>query len=143
MPESLDHEPMPPRFPAYAYLPGSGMPHPTRHPQGHSYGQESRGDWAEGWRLFQAGYYWEAHEAWEGLWLAHQHDPLESARLRGMIQMAAALLKRRGGNQTGAASLWRKSRAQLSLRPERWRGLDLAEVIANGDLWLNPPQSGI
>ena len=68
-----------PELPAYAYLPGH-RPHPTRHAEGHSYGAKERvsaaldpGAWRDsgayvtGLALFDRGYYWEAHEAWEGM----------------------------------------------------------------------------
>jgi hypothetical protein len=64
-------------FPPYAYLPGR-QPHPVRDPAGHSYHVEPMPVAAEaslgsdvflwGLDLFNHGYYWEAHEAWEGLW---------------------------------------------------------------------------
>ncbi|MBZ0270634.1 DUF309 domain-containing protein [bacterium] len=41
--------------------------------------------------LFNAGYYWEAHEAWEGLWRRAQGTP--KLLLHGLIQAAAVLLK--------------------------------------------------
>ena len=122
----------PVKLPAYAYLPDSGLPHPTRHPQGHSFGHSpavSETDWETGMALFAAGYYWEAHEAWEGLW--RQAVGLDGQRLRGMIQLAAALLKLRQGNARGAASLWAKSRALLIAG--EWRGLDLVEWVARYD----------
>ena len=75
-------------FPAYAFLPGRD-PHPTRDPRGHSYA-EPEGEphtWRpdEEWRenqeylfgcdLYNAGYLWEAHEAWEDIWHPSKHDP--------------------------------------------------------------------
>jgi Domain of unknown function (DUF309) len=61
-------------LPPYAYLPGK-KPHPVRDPTGHSYHVEpipvaaeaSLGSDAFLWGLdlFNHGYYWEAHEAWE------------------------------------------------------------------------------
>ena len=64
-------------FPSYAYLPGR-QPHPVRDPAGHSYQSEAMplaagvslnsNIFLWGLDLFNHGYYWEAHEAWEGLW---------------------------------------------------------------------------
>src|ERR1700731_518169 len=64
-------------FPPHAYLPGR-QPHPVRDPAGHSYhfgpmpvaAEASLGSdvFLWGLDLFNHGYYWEAHEAWEGLW---------------------------------------------------------------------------
>src|SRR5271165_4357968 len=70
-------------FPPYAYLPGK-KPHPVRDPTGHSYHVEPIPVAAEasldsdaflwGLDLFNHGYYWEAHEAWEGLWQVADRD---------------------------------------------------------------------
>jgi Domain of unknown function (DUF309) len=73
-------------FPPYAYLPGRN-PHPVRDPTGHSYHvgplpvatEASLGSDAFLWGLdlFNHGYYWEAHEAWESLWqVADRDNPL-------------------------------------------------------------------
>ena len=69
--------------PPYAYLPGRG-PHPVRDPMGHSYHVEpipvapeaSLGSdvFLWGLDLFNHGYYWEAHESWEGLWQVADRD---------------------------------------------------------------------
>jgi predicted metal-dependent hydrolase len=92
-------------FPPYAFLPGRD-PHPTRDPEGHSFeaDEESPGYFApESWRdnpdylfgvdLYNHGYLWEAHEAWEGLWHAAKPDVNQAAFLQGLIQCAAACLK--------------------------------------------------
>ena len=57
------------------------MPHPRRHPEGHSYGHPEPTSLPfepEGWRtcesyrygvdLYNAGYFWECHEVFEALW---------------------------------------------------------------------------
>ena len=92
-------------FPPYAFLPGR-HPHPTRDPHGHSHGlEEGAADYLppERWRenadylwgvdLYNHGYLWEAHEAWEGLWHTAKHDELQASLLQGLIQCAAACLK--------------------------------------------------
>lgn len=92
-------------FPSYAFLPGRD-PHPTRDPRGHSFGHpEVPGPYLppERWRenqdylfgvdLYNHGYLWESHEAWEGLWHAAKHDALQAEHLQGLIQCAAACLK--------------------------------------------------
>jgi hypothetical protein len=79
-------------FPTYVYLPGK-HPHPVRDPGGHSYRNEpvtvaveaALGSDVFRWGidLFNHGYYWEAHEAWEPLW----HAAKESwSLLRAMRQ---------------------------------------------------------
>jgi predicted metal-dependent hydrolase len=47
---------------------------------------------ARGARLFDAGEYFEAHEAWEGLW-RQATDESERRFLQGLIQVAAAFHK--------------------------------------------------
>lgn len=96
-------------FPRYAYLPGRG-PHPVRDPGGHSYGVQpvlvsaSLGseEFAWGQDLFNHGYYWESHEAWEGLWqIANKGSPLR-AFLKGLILLSATGVKIREGKRTPA-----------------------------------------
>ena len=82
-------------FPPYAYLPGQGA-HPTQHPDGHSYGVEHEAvhlpaeRWSEnddylfGVDLYNHGYFWEAHEAWEGLWQIGGHDASQATFLQGL-----------------------------------------------------------
>lgn len=49
----------------------------------------------EGLALYRAGYFWEAHEAWEPLWLAAPPNSRERALLQGLIQLANGWLKLR------------------------------------------------
>lgn len=52
--------------------------------------------------LFNFGYYWEAHEAWEGLWqVADRGSPLR-ALLKGLILLSAAGVKIREGKRAAA-----------------------------------------
>jgi hypothetical protein len=99
-------------FPAYAYLPGR-QPHPVRDPAGHSYhhveptmaaAEASLDSDAFFWGLdlFNHGYYWEAHEAWEGLWqIADRGSPLRKL-LKGLILLSAAGVKIRERKQAAA-----------------------------------------
>lgn len=56
-----------------------------------------------GVRLYNAGRFWEAHEAWEAVWRAAP-DP-ERRTWQGLIQAAAAMLHRERGNAHGLAAL--------------------------------------
>jgi len=104
-------------FPPYAFLPGRD-PHPTRDPAGHSYGHEepapppqSPALWREcepylwGVDLYNHGYLWEAHEAWEGLWHVSKPDRIQALFLQGLIQCAAAWLKIPMGQPRGVERL--------------------------------------
>ena len=113
----------PPRYaperslPPYAFLPGRD-PHPTRDPRGHSHGEDETpaGYFApERWRenrdylfgvdLYNRGYLWESHEAWEGLWHGAKHDAAQANFLQGLIQCAAACLKVPMGQPRGLERL--------------------------------------
>ena len=47
----------------------------------------------EGLALYRAGYFWEAHEAWEPVWMKTPADSTERALLQGLIQIANGRLK--------------------------------------------------
>jgi hypothetical protein len=104
-------------FPPYAFLPGRD-PHPTRDPDGHSFGHAEAprahvpaGRWREneaylwGTDLYNHGYLWEAHEAWEGQWHASKADRLQALFLQALIQCAAAWLKIRMQQPAGVTRL--------------------------------------
>src|SRR5947209_5417022 len=92
--------------PSYAFVPGGPWPHPASSPMGHAFGLArgpvepiGDGEWSKsaeylrGVRLFNAGYYWEAHEAWEALWHAHGRSGATADVLKALIKLAAAGLK--------------------------------------------------
>ncbi|MER9174453.1 DUF309 domain-containing protein [Mesorhizobium sp. M0955] len=99
-------------FPSYAYLPGK-YPHPVRDPLGHSYrsdpvtvavGEALGSDvFLWGIDLFNHGYYWEAHEAWEPLWQAAKQSAQHRLFFKGLILLAAAGVKIREGKRVAAA----------------------------------------
>ena len=96
-------------FPRYAYLPGR-MPHPVRDPAGHSYRVEMEpvlptldsDEFAWGADLFNHGYYWEAHEAWEGIWHVAERGTALRTLLKGLILLSAAGVKTREGKRAPA-----------------------------------------
>jgi len=57
-------------------------------------------DW--GVQLFNAGYYWESHEAWEHLWIELGRTTTEARAVQGLIKLAACGVKCLEGNATGA-----------------------------------------
>ena len=134
-------------FPVYRYVPGL-HPHPHRDPAGHSYEPvpglnrhapwsvddwQSLDDWLYGVDLFNWFYFWEAHEAWEGLWTAAESGSAPSLLLQGLIQIAAALLKTHMGVLSGARVLSAegldKLRRSARLQPVSL-GLRLPEVVS-------------
>ena len=129
-------------MPPYSFVPGGPWPHPISSPQGHSHAEKasvcdpiSEDDWRKsptylhGIALFNAGYYWEAHEAWETLWHAHGRKGPIASVLQALIKVAAAGVKVRQQQQHGivthalrAAALFESTR-QCGI-PKRL-GLDL------------------
>lgn len=125
--------PPPPRLlpdrelPAYAHTPGV-TPHPIREPEGHSYGLEhphvsepESARWREctpyvwGIDLFNAGYYWEAHEAWEAAWIAAGRRGSTADFLKALIKLAAAGVKLREGVPAGARRHLRRADELLTI----------------------------
>lgn len=137
-------------LPRYRHVPGL-TPHPVTHPDGHSYGLveetislagvdlprdwRSCAEYLEGIDLFNRAFFWEAHEAWEAVWLAAGTDTVVGRYLQGLIQAAAALLKQHVAMRVGAMNLLAKS--SLNLKPandwlrvageERYMGVRLDE----------------
>src|SRR6516162_9140895 len=115
----VPEEPLPP----YAFVPGRS-PHPVSDPAGHSFRVAPERPCAldpERWRdnktylygldLFNAGYYWEAHEAWEALWHAAGRKGATADFLKGLIKLAAAGVKHLEGKPPGVKSHARRSAA--------------------------------
>ncbi len=93
-------------FPPYCFVPGKS-PHPTRDPDGHSWNKQPEpitsfdaGQWQScaeylyGIDLFNHGYWWEAHEALEAVWVAAGRQTETGLFIQGLIQVAVAHLKR-------------------------------------------------
>jgi hypothetical protein len=148
-------------FPPYSYVTGR-FPHPTRDPAGHSYGHpppnpavidparwlESQ-DYLWGCDLFNHGYYWEAHEAWEGLWQACGRRGIEADFLKGLIKLAAAGVKCREGRADGvrrhaarAAELFGQVRSRVG--DAHHLGLDVDGLIETARrIRRDPPKSPV
>lgn len=132
-------------FPAYRYLPlrVGAPPHPRTHPAGHSYGQDEEylarfipEDWPTsapylyGVDLFNHGYWWEAHEAWETVWLAAgQRSTLCGTFVQGLIQLAGAQLKRFIDEPAGAQSLTGHACEKLALVEGIYLGIEVEALI--------------
>ena len=56
-------------------------------------------------RLFEAGFFWEAHEVWEPVWMRSPPNSRERALVQGLIQLANACLKLRMGRPQAAERL--------------------------------------
>jgi hypothetical protein len=177
---NFDPEPIPtrPRYsdrplPPYTYttyMPGRKTPHPVSDPRGHMYGVVHEAPpplIPEHWRsssaylfavdLFNHGFYWEAHEGWESLWLAAGRRGLVAVWLKGLIKLAAAAVKGFESNPTGverharrALELLAEVRGHLPAEQTMFAGMSLSHVegVANSFLehlerfesWIPPCQ---
>ncbi|WP_034387009.1 DUF309 domain-containing protein [Deinococcus sp. YIM 77859] len=92
--------------------------------------QEQDEVWRAGAALFNAGQWWEAHEAWEGPWQRASGD--ERHFLQALILLAAALHKRwHHGSLTHRN--YHKAGRYLDRLPDVYGGVDLARLRA--DVW--------
>jgi uncharacterized protein len=145
-------------LPAYSYFPGCAWPHPNRSSGGHvkkdlaGGGLRSPVDkrwWStkflRGVELFNAGYYWEAHEVWEELWHVERRQGPTAEVLKALIKLAAAGVKVREGRENGVRTHCHRAAASFAAAAgqggPRQLGLDL-------DFWArcceelaeNPPK---
>ncbi len=142
-------------FPPYRHVPGV-TPHPIRDPQGHSYGLEEDDhpvslpaawrqteDYLYGVDLYNFAYWWEAHEAWEGLWNKTEDDC--RLFLQGLIQISAALIKYHMRQLRGLQSLSTNGRKKvhqvltnLDNPTGMYMGVNLPEFLTCLDTFFEP-----
>jgi hypothetical protein len=119
-------------LPPYRFVPGES-PHPTRDPAGHSFGGPPAAPVAwrpeEWWQmeewlwavdLFNHGYWWECHEALEGLWHAAGRSTPAARFVQSLVHLSAALLNRHRGH--AEAGRRQAARAVRGLRAARAMG---------------------
>ena len=144
-------------FPPYRYEPGT-HPHPIAHPQGHSHRprgvphphvihvpperwRESE-DYLYGCDLYNHAYWWEAHEAWEGLWQTCDKKSTQGRFLQGLIQAAACHLKLHMHSRSGVDRLRPSSLAYLrgassEIHTSTYMGLELRAFIDSLDAYFD------
>ncbi len=144
-------------LPPYTYVPGRS-PHPISDPAGHQYGQPPESadpidadTWPTnrtylfGLDLFNHGFYWEAHEAWEALWHRCGRKGTTADFLKGLIQLAATGVKHLEGTLRGveshsqrAAELFRTVGVDVYLGLRIATLIELAEEMGR-DVWPTMP----
>lgn len=151
-------------FPPYAYVPGR-FPQRTSDPAGYSYGIQpvipetvEPERWREcrpclhGIDLFNGGFYWESHVAWESLWMACGRRGVVADFLKGLIHLAASGVKALEGKPEGvkshsarAVELWRKVVCFLGTDSDEFMGfrignlIGMAESVGKGGWPAQPP----
>jgi predicted metal-dependent hydrolase len=127
-------------FPTYAFIPGKNA-HPRRNPHGHSYGQPEPKPVAflsDQWRtsedyryavdLFNAGFWWECHEVFEGLWHAVGEKTEQGSCFQALIDLAAGNLKLTMKAPASTIKLWGDALARLEKLPSLYMGLDIRSL---------------
>lgn len=152
MTEPVLHEPSPPDpswpryssrpLPPYRFVPGLN-PHPHRDPGGHGYGVPSTtlGSWSpEEWRslepylhgidLYNFAYWWEAHEALEGLWHAAGRTSPHARFVQGIIHVSAANLNLHRGNVEAGQRQAHRGIGRLSRHAGTiWMGIPVDDFV--------------
>jgi len=84
----------------------------------------SEGNLAEGLRLYDAGEFFTAHEAWESVWLGAPEP--EKTFLQGVIQVTAAFHHLRRDNRLGTVLLLQAALRRLDRYPPGFGGISIA-----------------
>jgi uncharacterized protein len=94
----------------------------------------------DGIDLFNAGRFFECHEAWEQAWL--RSAGADKLFYQGMIQAAVAILHARRGNLPGSRTLWIKAIHKLGPLPAGHMGIALQELRQELERFFGPVLSG-
>lgn len=136
-------------FPAYRFVPGFSE-HPAKNPEAKhvpdlpdTKDRFSVQNWQKSLRylyaidLFNNSYYWEVHEVLEKLWLESGKDSDEGVFLKGLIQIAIALLKKIEGNKNGHKRLNEKAIPRICSQSNIYLGVDVDCFIKKYSLFVD------
>ena len=84
---------------------------------------QDRTDFHRGIRLFNQARFWEAHEAWEAVWLRHPEDGRYF--VQGLIQVAAGYHQLRRKIYRGFLIHLRRAQERLVLFPDTFLSVDV------------------
>ena len=90
---------------------------------------------AEGLRLFNAGEYFEAHEALEDAW-NEERGPVRDL-YRGILQVAVVYLHVSRRNYNGAVKVYIRSQRWLKDWPEICRGIEVGQLRRDAETVIN------
>ena len=90
----------------------------------------------EGLRLFNAGEWFEAHEAWEALW--HTLSGERRQFVQGLIQCAVVLEHVRRGNPRGALTMLERARPRFTDLPDVYMGVEADTLLRQLDTFVQP-----
>jgi predicted metal-dependent hydrolase len=84
---------------------------------------------------FNRGFFYEAHDVLEELWLADRQGP-EYSYFKGLIQFAGAFVHLQKNRLRPGAALFKLARTNLQKYPSEHLQLDLAVVLGHIEDWL-------
>jgi hypothetical protein len=128
-------------LPAWRYIPGVNARHADDAfevvkvlcpPHVTEEGAAANEAWAYGLRLFNDGYYWEAHEVLETVWMQAAPNSRERALVRAVIHLANGALKLAAGKPAAAKRL--AALATDSVAASHAGGLDRVMGLAADEL---------
>src|SRR4051812_36424980 len=90
---------------------------------------------------FNRGFFYEAHDVLEELWLANRQSPNYSF-YKGMIQLAGAFVHLQKNRLRPSAALFKLARTNLQKYPARHEHLDVAQVLHEIENWLERLEAG-
>lgn len=122
-------------LPLVAFVPGKtprpGAPSPPYATRFDEAAWTASSTYVFGFDLFNHGFPWEAHEAWEALWHKQPRGSVAHRFLQALIKLAAAHVKRLEGAPRGmrahadsAAEMFRA----IGVEHARFAGIDLGEA---------------
>jgi predicted metal-dependent hydrolase len=88
---------------------------------------KARAIFVKGVAHFNAHEFWEAHEAWEELWLGAEGDAVQF--YQGLIQLAAAYHHMKRGTLSGAVRLVDAALGRLAPFASTHNGIDRSEAV--------------
>ena len=100
----------------------------------------TEGALAEGLRLYDAGEFFTAHEAWESVWLKSPEP--EKTFLQGVIQVTAAFHHLRRNNSLGTVLLLQAARRRLDRYPPGFGGISVTLLCEDVDECLRKLEAG-
>lgn len=111
------------KLPSHAYVPGKTPRHDpevfadlgeTVHVGMTPSELAASGAWLAGRKFMANGFFWEAHEAFEPVWMAANPNSIERFFVQALIQLSNAALKAKMGRQNAAFRLCRIADSHLS-----------------------------
>lgn len=92
--------------------------------------------------LHNHGFWWEAHEVWEGLWHAAGRTTPTARFVQGLIQVAAAHLNRVLGKPASARRQALRGVTRLAALPSPAMGIDVPSLAARVRTSFGDPSGG-